>query len=116
MAYYIIKVLITVVLIVAIAEISKKSTFFAAILASIPLVSVLAMFWLYVDTKDVTKVSALATSVFWLVIPSLMLFISLPLLLKQGLNFYLSMLLSIIITIACYFILLKILSYSGIKV
>lgn len=87
MNYYRLKLVVTTVLIVAISEIAKRSTFAGALLASIPLVSVLAMLWLYLDTKDVQQVSALAASVFWLVLPSLALFIALPLLLKQGLNF-----------------------------
>jgi uncharacterized membrane protein (GlpM family) len=80
--YYLIKIAVTTLLIVVISEVSKRSSFVGALLASIPLISVVAMIWLYVDTKDVQKVSDLATGVFWLVIPSLVLFISLPILLK----------------------------------
>ena len=115
MTYYIIKLVITAALIVVISEISRRSSLMGAILASIPLVSVLAMIWLYIDTNDVVKVSALATSVFWLVIPSLALFVSLPLLLKNGINFYLSMGLSIVITVGCYFLMISVLDYYGIK-
>lgn len=115
MVYYLVKIIITTLLIVVIAEIAKKSSFVGAVLASVPLISVLAMIWLYVDTKDVAKVSALSTSVFWLVIPSLALFIALPLLLKQGLNFYLSMGISIAITVACYFIMIALLNQFDIK-
>lgn len=115
MTYYITKLVITAVLIVVISEISRRSTFAGAILASIPLVSVLAMLWLYIDTNDAGKVSTLATSVFWLVIPSLALFVSLPLLLKNGINFYLSMGISIVITIGCYFLMISVLGYYGIK-
>ena len=115
MTYYIIKLAVTAVLIVAISEISRRSSLMGAILASIPLVSVLAMIWLYIDTNDAVKVSALATGVFWLVIPSLALFVSLPLLLKNGINFYLSMGISILITIGCYFLMISVLDYYGIK-
>jgi hypothetical protein len=100
---------------VAISEISKRSSFIGALLASIPLISVLAILWLYIDTKDVAKVSALATSVFWLVLPSLALFVALPLLLKQGFNFYFSIVLSIGITICCYWLMVTILNHYGIK-
>jgi len=110
-----VKIAVTTVLIVVISEIAKRSTLAGAILASIPLVSVFAMLWLYIDTKDVNKVSTLSSSVFWLVIPSLALFISLPLLLRQGVNFYTSMGLSIGITIGCYFLMLTILSHYGVK-
>ena len=91
MIYYITKIAITVLLVIVISEISKRSTLIGVILASIPLVSVLAMIWLFVDTRDVGKVAALSTSVFWLVIPSLALFLVLPVLLKKGINFPMSM-------------------------
>jgi len=115
MAYYLVKIITTTVLIVVISEIAKRSSFVGAILASIPLISVLAMIWLYIDTKDVTKISALSNSVFWLVIPSLALFVSLPILLKQGINFYLSIGISIVITIICYWLMLYVLNYFGVK-
>ena len=73
------------------------------------------MIWLYIDTKDVAKVSALASSVFWLVIPSLALFVTLPVLLKQGMNFYLSMSISILVTIVCYWLIVTVLNQFGIK-
>jgi hypothetical protein len=111
LTYYIAKIAITTILIVAISEVAKRSSLVGALLASIPLVSVLAMIWLYVDTK----VSALATSVFWLVLPSLVLFISLPLLLKQGLHFYPSIGLSIGFTSGAYWLMVVTLNYYGVK-
>ena len=115
MIYYITKIAITTILIVAISEIAKRSSFAGAILASIPLVSVLAMLWLYADTKDAAKVSDLASSIFWLVLPSLVLFVSLPLLLKQGLNFYASIGLSIVFTIGAYWLMVMVLNHYGVK-
>lgn len=116
MTYYIVKVVISAILIVAIAEIAKRSTLIGAILASVPLVSVLAMVWLYIDTRDVTRVASLASGVFWLVLPSLALFIALPLLLKQGVNFYLSMSISISLTIVCYWLMITVLGRIGIEI
>lgn len=107
--------MVTAILVVAIAEISKRSSFAGAVLASVPLISVLAMTWLYIDTRDITRVSNLSTAVFWLVIPSLALFLTLPLLLKQGLNFYLSIGISIGLTIGCYWIMVSALNHFGIK-
>lgn len=86
-----------------------------AILASVPLVSVLAMMWLYVDTKDIEKVIALSSSIFWLVIPSLVLFFTLPMLLKNDINFYLSISLSVVVTIISYWIMISVLNQFGIK-
>jgi hypothetical protein len=113
--YYVVKIAVTTILIVAISEVAKRSSLVGAILASIPLVSVLAMFWLYLDTKDVARVSSLSSSVFWLVLPSLALFLALPLLLKQGLNFYLSMGVSIGVTVVCYFVMISVLNYYGVN-
>jgi len=115
LAYYLVKIAFTTVLVVVISEIAKRSTLAGAILASIPLISVLAMLWLYIDTKDADRVSNFASSVFWLVLPSLALFIALPLLLKQGLNFYLSMAVSVGVTVACYFLMIAVLGHFGVK-
>ena len=114
MTYYLAKIAITATLIVAISEIAKRSTLIGAVLASIPLVSVLAMFWLYIDTKDTTTVSTFATSIFWLILPSLALFVTLPFLLKQGISFYPSIAISIAATIVCYFLMVSILRFLGI--
>lgn len=113
--YYILKVLISAVLIVAITEIAKKSTLIGGILASIPLVSVLAFIWIYIDTKNIETISKLSISVFWLVIPSLVLFITLPIFLKY-LNFYLSLLCSIGLTVIAYYGMILLLNKYGINI
>jgi len=115
LSYYLVKIATTTLLIVAISEIARRSSLVGAILASVPLVSVLAILWLYIDTKDVERVSTLASSVFWLVLPSLALFFVLPRMLKHGLNFYLSLGLSVAITVVCYFLMVSVLSHYGVK-
>ena len=115
MTYYIAKVAVTAVLVVLIAEISKRSSFIGAVLASVPLTSVLAMLWLYVDTGDVGKVGELASSVFWLVLPSLALFIALPILLAKGVGFYLSLVVSVGITAVCYWLMVITLHHYGVE-
>jgi hypothetical protein len=116
MTYYLIKIALTTVLIVLISEISKRSTLMGAILASIPLVSVLAMIWLYEETRDVARLSALSVNIFWLVLPSLALFIALPLLLRQGMHFYPALAVALAITVACYGVMVAVLSHFGVKV
>lgn len=115
MTYYLTKLVITAALIVLISEVSKRSSFLGAILASVPLVSVLAMMWLYIDTKSVEKVAALSTSVFWLVIPSLSLFVLLPILLRQQINFYLSLSLSLSVMVGCYLLMVAVLERLGVE-
>lgn len=108
------KVAITALVVVAIAEVAKRSTFVAAILASLPLTSLLAMIWLYADTGDAQKVADLARGIFWLVLPSLALFIALPLMLRAGWPFGASLLASSALTVACYFAMLALLKRLGI--
>jgi len=116
MWYFITKVVVSAVLIVAISELAKRSSLMGAILASIPLTSVIAMIWLYHDTGDTARISALANNIVWLVLPSLALFISLPLLLKTGLGFYLSLFISIVLTVLCYTMMINGLRLLGIEV
>ena len=86
--YLAFKVLISALVIVAVSEIAKRSTLFGALVASLPLTSILALVWLYQDTKDTTRVATLSSEILWLVVPSLLLFVLLPILLKRGVNFY----------------------------
>lgn len=116
MLYYSLKILITTVLIVIISEVAKRSTLMGGILASIPLVSVLAIIWLYVDTENTEVISKLSISIFWLVIPSLAFFLVLPFLLHKGLHFYSSLSLAIMITIVCYYLMITLLQKFGITI
>ena len=115
MAYLVFKFFITSIIIVAVSEIAKQSSFLGSILASIPLVSVLAITWLYLDTKDVSRVIDLSNGILWLVIPSLTFFIILPVLLKYGISFYISLSFSIAATIISYYSLIKVLNKFGIE-
>lgn len=113
--YYLTKLIVTCALIVAISEVAKRSSLVAAVLASLPLVSVLAMVWLYLDTRDVDKVAGLARNIFWLVIPSLLLFFSFPILLRGGINFFVSLSVSIGVTVAGYFLIVLVLQKLGVQ-
>ena len=110
-----IKVAITAALVVAIAEVAKRSSLMGAVLASIPVTSVLAMIWLYADTGNAEKVADLATGIFWLVLPSLILFLALPLLLRAGVPFVPSLIASLALTVAGYFLMLGTLKLFGIS-
>lgn len=111
----IIKLIISSSIIVLVSEIAKKNTFLSGLIVSIPLVSVLSMIWLYIETNDIHKVKALSNGILWMVIPSMALFITLPILLNYGINFYLSLMISIIITISCYGLTILTLTHYGIK-
>lgn len=111
------KILISAVLIGIISEISKRNTSFAALIASLPLVSLLAMIWMYQDTRDVEKIAQFSTSVIWYVLPSLILFILLPVCLRTWhLPFYPSLILSSVATIAGFFVLKFVLARFRIEI
>lgn len=101
---YVLKVAITASLVILIAEVSKRNTLMAGIYASIPLTSVLAMIWLYIDTTDASKVASLSWDVLKAVIPSYAFLIALPVFIKIGLNFWFSLLIATLLTLLAYYI------------
>ena len=112
--YLVVKTIITVIIIVAISEIARRSSFIAGILASIPLTSALAITWLYFDTKEVDAVVNLSNSILLLIPPSLTFFVVLPLALKR-LDFIYSFLISIVATVLVYWLYIALLSRFGIR-
>ena len=116
MVYYVLKFFISALLIVAISEISKRYSLVAGILASLPIISVLAMIWLYIDTSSVEKVSKLSTSIFWMVLPSLSLFIMLPVFLKNKVSFYPALIISALVMVFLYYVMILVLKKLGIVV
>jgi hypothetical protein len=112
---FLIKVALTVAVVIAVAEISKRSSFWGAIFASLPLTSLLAFVWLYADTGNPEQVAGLARGIFWLVLASLPLFAVLPALLSAGWHFWPSLMISCLVTVAAYFALLWLLPRVGIQ-
>ena len=113
---YFIKLFISSGIIVLVSEIAKRDNLLGGLIASIPLVSVLSMIWLYVDTNDIDKVKALANGILWMIFPSMSLFIVLPILINCGIKFYLSLTISILITMVCYLSTISFMNYFGFKV
>ncbi len=102
MLHYIVKVLLTSMIIVGISEIGKRSTVWAATLAALPLTSLLAFVWMYIETGDVSRIAAMSQSIFWLVLVSLPLFLLLPFLLRAGWGFWPSLLSVCLATAVAY--------------
>lgn len=113
---YALKVALTAVVVVAVAELAKRSTFWGALLASLPMVSLLAFVWLYLDTGTTERVAALSQGIFWLVLASLPLFLVLPALLRAGWPFWPSLGASCVLTVGAYFALIWALGRLGIRI
>jgi hypothetical protein len=114
-ALAILKVLVTALVVVAVSELGKRSSFWAATLASLPLTSLLAFIWMRVDGAEPERIAQLSTSIFWLVIPSLLLFLLFPFLLRSGLGFAWSLLLASGATALAYLGLVWLLPHFGVR-
>jgi hypothetical protein len=117
MTWFIIKVLITAVIIVAVSEIGKVNAFAGSVLASLPLVSTLGMIWMHMEKTPIAKITAHSTGVFWMVLPSLPMFLLLPWLIeRQRWSFYPSLITCLAVTAGLYFATAAILRRHGILI
>jgi hypothetical protein len=115
MLYLIIKAAISGVIIAAASEIAKRWPGFGALVASLPLVSILGMLWLWHDKPDTANMADHVQGTFWYVLPSLPMFLLIPFLLRKGLGFYPSLLGGCVLTIALYFAMTVIGPRFGLK-
>jgi hypothetical protein len=89
--------------IVAVAsEVARRSTILGAVLISLPLTSILAILWLYRDTRDTDEIASFAWSILWIIPPSLAFFVVLPVGLGRGLAFAPALGLACAVTLAAY--------------
>ena len=116
MLYLLIKTGISALSIVIISEVAKKSSFIGAFIASLPIISILSFIWIYIETKNIEKINNLSHGILLLIIPSLTLFIVLPICLNKGLPFPASITISIVLTSLSYFILISMLKYFQISI
>ncbi len=102
MYYLALKALISGALIAIASTLAKRYPGFGALVASLPLVSVLGMIWLWSDKPDAENMAAHAGATFWYVLPSLPMFLVIPMLLRHGLSFWLVLAAGCALTIALY--------------
>ncbi|MCX8057959.1 MAG: DUF3147 family protein [Spirochaetes bacterium] len=99
---YFLKIIISALLIFIISEISKKYPKVGGLIASLPLVSLISILWLFYETRDKQKVIDYCNSIYIYIFPSIFIFIFLPIFLKLNINFYISLLISSFICIIFY--------------
>ena len=115
MLYLITKALISGVIIMAASEAAKRSPTYGALLVSLPLISILAMVWLWRDTGDNERIAALSEGTFWLVLPTLPMFLVLPAMLRNGFAFWTALVASCALTVALYLVAVWLLPKLGIS-
>ncbi len=113
--YDVIRVLLSAIIIVLVAELAKINATLGGFIKSLPIISLMAIIWLYSQTHDMEKIAVLSYSTFWFVLPTLPFFLILPYLLRHGLHFYTSLFISLVIMLACYMITILVLRELGLK-
>ncbi len=107
------KIGLTALIIFAIVQVSERSTLLAAVIASVPIVSVLAMMWMNHEGQSVEEISGFAKNIVWLLIPSLLMFIVMPLLIERGWEFYPALGAGLMTTILGYLLMIQIMEKYG---
>ena len=102
MLYFAIKAGLSGLIAAAVAEIARRYPGWGGLVASLPLTSLLAMIWLWRDSRDPERVAELAGGIFWFILPSLPMFLVLPWMLRSGVGFWLTLGTNVIGTLALY--------------
>jgi len=102
MLYLLLKATLSGAIIAIASEVARRWPGWGALIVSLPLVSVLAMIWLWRDSHDVVRMAAHSEATFWFVLPSLPMFLLIPLMLRQGASFWASLATGCALTIVLY--------------
>lgn len=102
MTYLIVKAILSGLIIAMVSEVSKRNPGLGALFVSLPLVSIIGMMWLWRDTRDTDRIAAHAEATFWYVLPSLPMFLLIPVLLRRDVPFWPALACGGLLTIALY--------------
>ena len=115
MLYLTIKAALSGVIIAIVSDVARKYPGFGALIASLPLISILGMIWLWRDTNDPIRLADHAQATFWFVLPSLPMFLLVPTLLKRGVAFWPALAAGCLLTILLYIVTTWALARTGIR-
>ena len=102
MLYLASKAALSGILIAVASEVARRWPGWGALIVSLPLVSILAMLWLWRDTHDPARMAAHVEATFWFVIPTLPMFLLIPALLRQGYSFWAALVAGCVLSILLY--------------
>ncbi len=112
---FIARALLSGLIIALIAWIGRRNAAAAALVASLPLISLLGIVWLWRDTQDTTRLADHMEATFWYVLPSLPMFLITPLLLRNGVNFWAALSTGCVVTVILYLLIIPIAAQFGVK-
>jgi len=101
MGFLALKYLVTAGVVVAVSELAKRSDRIGALVAALPLVTLMVLLWLHLDDQGRAKENSHAWLTFWYVLPSLPMFLAFPSL-NSHLGFWLALAISAAITVGCF--------------
>jgi hypothetical protein len=114
MGWLVTKYLITAAVVVLVSEVAKRSDRLGGLFAALPLITVLALIWLYVERQPQSKIANHAWYTFWYVMPTLPMFLAFPLLLPR-LGFWPTLLACVVITMVCFWLFALLVRRFGIE-
>lgn len=112
---FIIRALLSGLIIATIAALGRKAPALAALVASLPLISILGMIWLWRDTSDSRLLADHAEATLWYVLPSLPMFLLIPAMLRSGQNFWVALATGIALTIVLYLLTITVAARFGVR-
>ena len=115
MMEFLVRAMLSGVIVAAVAMIARKSPAAGALIMSLPLLSILAMIWLWHDTGDRDRLADHAEATFFYVLPTLPIFLLVPWMLRQGQNFWLTLLAGCTVTFLLYLMTIGIAARFGIR-
>jgi len=108
-----VKIIVNVALITGITEVVKRNIIAAALLGALPIVSIISMIWMHVEGQEAEKISEYSTATFWLVLPTLPMFLVFPALVKGGMAFWPALTISVVSMLLLYGLLVMLLKATG---
>jgi hypothetical protein len=102
MTYMVWKAAVSGLIVLVVSEVASRSPGIGGLIASLPLVSVLAVIWLWSDTANTELIASHMHSTFWYVLPTLPMFLVMPVLLRNGATFWTALALSCVMTMVLY--------------
>ncbi len=102
-----IKYLITAAVVVAVSEVARRSDKLGALIAALPMVTVLAMTWMFFEfegEQQTEKIANHAWYTFWYVIPTMPMFLLMPWMLRRGVHYGWTLLAGCVLTAVLFVI------------
>ena len=115
MTAFVVRAVLSGLIVALIAMVARRSPAAGALIASLPLLSLLGMIWLWRDTGDATRLADHAEATFYYVLPSLPMFLLIPWMLRHGSNFWIAITVGCVVTILLYLVMIVIAARFGVR-